>query len=83
MTECIYVSRLETFANDHIPTSVTTVPVLTQGRQALVDINTKLGLGFDPWDVDFYTRMFTDTLKRNPTDVECFDLGQSNSEHSR
>ena len=27
--------------------------------------------------------MFIETLQRNPTDVELFDLGQSNSEHSR
>ena len=27
--------------------------------------------------------MFLETLKRDPTDVECFDLAQSNSEHSR
>lgn len=27
--------------------------------------------------------MFLNKLKRNPTSVECFDLAQSNSEHSR
>ena len=26
---------------------------------------------------------FKKKLKRDPTDVECFDMGQSNSEHSR
>ena len=34
-----------------------------------------MGLGFDDWDLDFYTKMFQEQLKRNPTDVECFDLG--------
>lgn len=34
-----------------------------------------MGLGFDEWDLDFYTKMFTEQLKRDPTDVECFDLG--------
>lgn len=42
-----------------------------------------LGLAFDNWDLDFYTDLFLNKLKRNPTSVECFDLAQSNSEHSR
>uniref|UniRef100_A0A8C3CJX4 phosphoribosylformylglycinamidine synthase n=1 Tax=Cairina moschata TaxID=8855 RepID=A0A8C3CJX4_CAIMO len=41
-----------------------------------------LGLAFDPWDVQYYTRLFR-AAGRNPTTVECFDLAQSNSEHSR
>ncbi|KAK4805222.1 hypothetical protein QYF61_011707, partial [Mycteria americana] len=39
-------------------------------------------LAFDPWDVQYYTRLFR-AAGRNPTSVECFDLAQSNSEHSR
>jgi hypothetical protein len=31
----------------------------------------------------YYTTLFRDQIKRNPTTVECFDLSQSNSEHSR
>ena len=38
---------------------------------------------FDDWDLDYYTDLFKNKLKRDPTDVECFDMGQSNSEHSR
>ena len=41
------------------------------------------GLAFDDWDLDYYTELFQKKLKRNPTSVECFDLAQSNSEHSR
>jgi hypothetical protein len=41
------------------------------------------GLAFDDWDLDFYTDLFKNRLNRNPTSVECFDLAQSNSEHSR
>ena len=40
-------------------------------------------MAFDNWDLDFYTDLFRSKLKRNPTSVECFDLAQSNSEHSR
>lgn len=46
-------------------------------------INGTRGLGFDAWDLDFYETLFRDKLKRDPTDVELFDMGQANSEHSR
>ncbi|CAK9110913.1 unnamed protein product [Durusdinium trenchii] len=34
-------------------------------------------------DIAYYLRVFRDELKRDPTTVECFDLAQGNSEHSR
>ena len=40
-------------------------------------------MAFDDWDLNYYTELFQRKLKRNPTSVECFDLAQSNSEHSR
>ena len=46
-------------------------------------ISAELGLGFDDADVEMYTALFTEKLKRDPTDVEIFDMAQSNSEHSR
>ena len=42
-----------------------------------------MGLAFDEWDLDYYTAMFRDEMKRDPTNVELFDIAQSNSEHSR
>jgi phosphoribosylformylglycinamidine synthase len=42
-----------------------------------------MGLAFDEWDLNYYTQLFKDDLKRNPTNVELFDIAQSNSEHSR
>ncbi len=42
-----------------------------------------MGLAFDEWDLEYYTNMFTNDLKRDPTNVELFDIAQSNSEHSR
>lgn len=59
------------------------VPVLSQGRKALQEVNVNLGLAFDNWDLDYYTDLFTNILKRDPTSVELFDCAQSNSEHSR
>jgi phosphoribosylformylglycinamidine (FGAM) synthase-like enzyme len=41
-----------------------------------------MGLAFDDWDLEYYTKLFTD-MGRDPTNVELFDIAQSNSEHSR
>lgn len=59
------------------------VDVLNEGKKALKEIDAELGLAFDEADLDYYTNLFKNILKRNPTSVECFDLAQSNSEHSR
>lgn len=59
------------------------IPVLAEGKKALQEVNSKLGLAFDSWDLDYYTNLFTNVLKRDPTSVELFDCAQSNSEHSR
>jgi phosphoribosylformylglycinamidine synthase len=83
MTEQVYESPLNTFSTDVIPAPVFTVPVLSQGRAALEQVNAEMGLAFDEWDLDYYTHMFKDDLKRDPTNVELFDIAQSNSEHSR
>jgi phosphoribosylformylglycinamidine synthase len=83
MTECPYTERLETFETGITPEAVYIVPVIEGGRAALAEINGKLGLGFDKWDIDYYYNLFVKDMGRNPTNVECFDLAQSNSEHSR
>ncbi len=83
MTECPYPEPLASFATGIAPESVLEVPVLEEGRAALERIDAEMGLAFDDWDLDYYTTLFCDHVKRNPTNVECFDVAQSNSEHSR
>jgi len=83
MTEEIYTEPITSFDSGVIPKPVKTVPIMEHGRSALEDINKELGLGFDDFDLDYYTTLFKERLRRDPTDVECFDMGQSNSEHSR
>ncbi len=88
MTQCRYTNSntpIESFY-ENLPTNNEPwyfIPVLTDGRDAIVRENKKLGLAFDDWDLDFYTNLFQNILKRNPTSVELFDCAQSNSEHSR
>jgi len=83
MTECQYQESLKTFEPGIKPEPVYTVPLLEKGKKALAEINQKTGLGLDEWDIEYYYNLFVNDLKRNPTNVECFDLSQSNSEHSR
>lgn len=83
MTECPYTERLKSFDSGIKPDPVYEVRIMENGREAIEKINRELGLGLDEWDMNYYYRLFAEDLKRNPTNVECFDLGQSNSEHSR
>lgn len=83
MTECVYPCKLLSFRTSVVPAAVSQVPVIERGREALEDINEKMGLAYDEQDIQYYTRLFRDDIKRNPTTVELFDIAQSNSEHSR
>ncbi|MFV2073339.1 MAG: phosphoribosylformylglycinamidine synthase [Thermoanaerobaculales bacterium] len=83
MTECTYPNPLTDFQTGIQPEPAATVPVMSEGRAALERLNRELGLAFDEWDLDYYTALFRDRIGRDPTDVECFDIAQSNSEHSR
>jgi len=83
MTECEYFEPLQTFETGLKPEKVCTVPLIEEGKDALRKINIDMGLGLDEWDIDYYYNLFVKHIGRNPTNVECFDLGQSNSEHSR
>lgn len=90
MTQCHYTEEnlpLKSF-NEQLPKKTKAddwylVPVLREGRFALEEVNRKLGLSFDKWDLEFYLHLFKNVLCRDPTSVELFDLAQSNSEHSR
>ncbi|MBA3060049.1 MAG: phosphoribosylformylglycinamidine synthase, partial [Nitrospirae bacterium] len=83
MTECPYQKTLETFETGIKPEPAYVVPLIEEGASALRKINAEMGLGLDDWDIEYYYNLFVKDLKRNPTNVECFDLSQSNSEHSR
>ncbi|MBD3359289.1 MAG: phosphoribosylformylglycinamidine synthase, partial [Candidatus Buchananbacteria bacterium] len=83
MTECHYPQPLEFFLSDKQPEPIREIPLLEQGIDALHEANEKYGLGMDEQDFDYYLDLFGNKLKRNPTDVELFQLAQANSEHSR
>lgn len=83
MTEERYRMPIQSFKLPANEDKWSEIDVLGRGESALKEISDKLGLAFDDWDIKYYCSLFKDKLKRNPTSVECFDLAQSNSEHSR
>ena len=58
MTEEEYKAPLTTFDNGAKPEPVQTVPIMEGGRAALEKINEEKGLGFDDFDLDYYTKLF-------------------------
>lgn len=83
MTETMYSEPLQSFKTDIKSKAVYEVKILENGVEALQKINKEMGLGMDEQDEKFYYDLFVNYFKRNPTNVECFQLGQANSEHSR
>ncbi|WP_026879634.1 phosphoribosylformylglycinamidine synthase [Ignatzschineria larvae DSM 13226] len=64
------------------PAPLTRINVLEEGRVALEEANSRLGLALAPDEIDYLLAAFT-RLKRNPTDVELYMFAQANSEHCR
>jgi phosphoribosylformylglycinamidine synthase len=83
MTEYPYQKPLKSFATRAVPEKVYDVPLMAGGIDELARFNRQHGLGMDEWDIKFYLNLFTQVLRRNPTNVELFMLGNNNSEHSR
>ena len=91
MTECVYEVQPITFgvkvdrSKQNAVRHVSLVDCVDEctARANLQRENVTLGLALDEWDVDYYVNLFRTKIRRNPTDVELFDLAQSNSEHSR
>jgi phosphoribosylformylglycinamidine synthase len=84
MTETV-LTRLEDAARlfrRESPRRLERVPVLDDGRDALVKANRKLGLALDDEEIDYLVASFS-ALRRDPTDVELMMFAQANSEHCR
>ncbi len=64
------------------PKPLTSVPVLAEGRAALVTANTALGLALADDEIDYLVAAFQ-KLGRDPNDIELMMFAQANSEHCR
>jgi phosphoribosylformylglycinamidine synthase len=58
------------------------IDVMANGKDALVQANSELGLALSDDEIDYLVAAFTQA-KRNPTDVELMMFAQANSEHCR
>jgi phosphoribosylformylglycinamidine synthase len=86
MTECVYLEPLASFepeGGESVAKPTVTIRVCSEGRKALEKASEEMGLGFDATDLDLYTKLFAEHLGRDPTDVECFDMGQSKYRHAQ
>jgi phosphoribosylformylglycinamidine synthase len=58
------------------------IPLLSQGKEALLTANREFGLALSSDEIDYLTDSFL-ALERNPTDTELMMFAQANSEHCR
>ena len=58
MTEEEYVTPLTSFESGVETKEIQWVPIMEEGRAALEKINDEMGLGFDEWDLNYYTELF-------------------------
>ena len=66
----------------HEPAALGRIPLLSQGRDALLKANAGYGLALSGDEVDYLVEKFV-ALDRDPTDTELMMFAQANSEHCR
>jgi phosphoribosylformylglycinamidine synthase len=84
MIEAVF-TRLEDCSalfENHQPRPYSEIDTINQGRAALEQANTELGLALSPDEIDYLAAAY-DELGRNPVDVELMMFAQANSEHCR
>ena len=84
MTESVFTNTQDAailFAHTEANT-FTSVDVIGDGKDALINANVSLGLALADDEIDYLFDSFT-KLGRNPTDVELYMFAQANSEHCR
>jgi len=80
MTQEVYPIPIESFQVGREVQPVKIIPLIEEGIEAFDSVK---GLSFSQQDKQIYYHLFVNVEKRNPTDVELFDLLNSNCEHSR
>ncbi|HUJ44421.1 MAG TPA: phosphoribosylformylglycinamidine synthase [Opitutaceae bacterium] len=84
MTQVVFddLAACEVLFRHETPRPLATVPVLAQGRAALVAADRVLGLALADDEIDYLVQAFQH-LGRDPSDVELMMFAQANSEHCR
>ncbi|MEM7081270.1 MAG: phosphoribosylformylglycinamidine synthase [Pseudomonadota bacterium] len=84
MTETVIVGDVvaeQLFAHSD-PAPLVTVPLVTEGVDALVRANRDMGLALSDDEIDYLDHHYQ-RMQRDPTDVELMMFAQANSEHCR
>ena len=84
MTESVFSSfeSLSVLFTKETPRPLKEIPILTEGKEALVKADKEMGLALAPDEIDYLVSNFK-ALNRNPSDVELYMFAQANSEHCR
>ncbi|MFT3927940.1 MAG: phosphoribosylformylglycinamidine synthase [Myxococcales bacterium] len=84
MTEAVLESeaQLDALFKHEAPRPLRSVPLLSEGRSALVAANRSMGLALSEDEIDYLASAFQE-LGRDPNDVELMMFAQANSEHCR
>jgi phosphoribosylformylglycinamidine synthase len=84
MTQAVFpdLAACDVLFRHETPRPMSSVPVLAEGRAALVAANQSLGLALAEDEIDYLVNAFT-TLGRDPNDIELMMFAQANSEHCR
>ena len=84
MTQSIYstVEELAEFLFELDKRSLGEIDIISGGKKALEDANTKYGFAISNDEID-YLLDFYNSINRNPTDAELMMFSQANSEHCR
>ncbi len=84
MTETVLASldEADTLFRHFDPKPLAEIHILGQGRRAIAEANTAMGLALSRDEVDYLLAYF-ESRRRNPTDVELTMFAQANSEHCR
>ncbi|MBK1880425.1 phosphoribosylformylglycinamidine synthase [Pelagicoccus mobilis] len=84
MTQAVFAAQdeLAILFRHEEPKPFTTVPVISGGREALVEANKSLGLALAEDEIDYLVENFQ-KLGRDPADIELMMFAQANSEHCR
>ena len=72
MTEEEYVTPLTSFEAGVETKEIQWVPIMEEGRAALEKINDEMGLGFDEWDLNYYTELFQVRYVVVVVDIVCW-----------
>lgn len=85
MMEVVFddVEHAQTLFQVAEPKPYSEIDLINGGAAALKQANIDLGLALASDEIDYLVESFTQTLQRNPTDIELMMFAQANSEHCR